>query len=178
MRIRRQARLSVNLLVMARYTAQGKTSDEILGDFEAGAMDADYGGSTTEYMQAAVTAARRSGAGTVGQGGGSRSVRQHGRGDRGGRGGDSPLGAETLGVQLANAFPHKAGVRSSSLPPRQYIVLVRTPAPKIGVVVVLGASGENARTATVRLGGRARRRMEDLYALVDEWATTVAQPTI
>ena len=57
MRIRRQARLSVNLLVMARYTAQGKTSDEILGDFEAGAMDADYGGSTTEYMQAAVTAA-------------------------------------------------------------------------------------------------------------------------
>ena len=129
MRIRRQARLSVNLLVMARYTAQGKTSDEILGDFEAGAMDADYGGSTTEYMQAAVTAGCRSGAGTVGQGGGSRSVRQHGRGDRGGRGGDSPLGAETLGVQLANAFPHKAGVRSSSLPPR-HILFSYEPRPQ------------------------------------------------
>jgi hypothetical protein len=42
---------------MAKYTARGKTADQVLEDFEAGRMDADYSGNTVEYMQASVAAA-------------------------------------------------------------------------------------------------------------------------
>lgn len=42
---------------MGRYTARGKTVDQVLEDFETGSMDADYSGNTVEYMQASVAAA-------------------------------------------------------------------------------------------------------------------------
>jgi signal recognition particle GTPase len=40
-----------------RYSARGKDVDEILKDFEDHLLDATYGGNTTEYLHAAVTAA-------------------------------------------------------------------------------------------------------------------------
>ncbi len=42
---------------MTRYSARGKTVDQILKDFEDHLLDADYEGNTTDYMHAAVTAA-------------------------------------------------------------------------------------------------------------------------
>ncbi len=47
---------SRNLACMA-YSAIGKKPDEILKDFENHLLDAGYGGSTTDYMQAAVAMA-------------------------------------------------------------------------------------------------------------------------
>lgn len=41
---------------MAQYSAKGKTPDEILEDFESGLIAKQFGGNTTEYMQAALTA--------------------------------------------------------------------------------------------------------------------------
>jgi hypothetical protein len=40
-----------------RYSARGKTVDQILKDFEDHLMDSTHGGSTTEYMRAALAAA-------------------------------------------------------------------------------------------------------------------------
>ena len=40
-----------------RYTARGKTVDQILKDFEDHAMDTTYRGNTTDYLHAAVTSA-------------------------------------------------------------------------------------------------------------------------
>jgi hypothetical protein len=41
---------------MDQYSAKGKTPDEILEDFESGLIAERFGGNTTEYMQAALTA--------------------------------------------------------------------------------------------------------------------------
>jgi hypothetical protein len=39
------------------YSAIGKKPDQILKDFEDHLLDADYGGNTSEYMQAAIAMA-------------------------------------------------------------------------------------------------------------------------
>jgi len=36
------------------YTSAGKSIETLLSDFEARAMDADYGASTTDYLHAAI----------------------------------------------------------------------------------------------------------------------------
>lgn len=36
------------------YTSEGKSIETLLSDYEARAMDKDYGGSTTEYLHAAI----------------------------------------------------------------------------------------------------------------------------
>lgn len=41
---------------MAPYTAQGKSVQQLLKDFEDHAMDADFGANTVEYLQAALSA--------------------------------------------------------------------------------------------------------------------------
>jgi hypothetical protein len=41
---------------VAPYSARGKTPDEILRDFEDGAIAEHFKGNATEYMQAALTA--------------------------------------------------------------------------------------------------------------------------
>ena len=42
---------------MERYTARGKTVDQILKDFEDHSMDSTHSGNTTEYLQAALAVA-------------------------------------------------------------------------------------------------------------------------
>ena len=39
---------------MVKYTSQGKSAKRVLRDYENGELDADYKGSTTEYLHAVV----------------------------------------------------------------------------------------------------------------------------
>jgi hypothetical protein len=41
---------------MPPYSAKGKSPNEILADFESGAVAEQFGGNTAEYVQAALTA--------------------------------------------------------------------------------------------------------------------------
>jgi hypothetical protein len=39
---------------VAKYTSQGKSAKQVLKDYEDGKLDADYGGTTVEYLHAAI----------------------------------------------------------------------------------------------------------------------------
>ena len=41
---------------MVAYSAKGKSIEQLLDDYEKRLLDADYGGSTTDYLQAAISA--------------------------------------------------------------------------------------------------------------------------
>ena len=42
------------IAAVAKYTSQGKSAKQVLKDYEDGKLDADYGGTTVEYLHAAI----------------------------------------------------------------------------------------------------------------------------